>query len=223
MELLQLHLLHGNAAEVSRQWGMSAKRALRSKFDEVSGMYKVMLQHERSGQEQKNLQALIEWTKEKPSASLVEYIHILSGPLHDLPSLVQTGGRFQRHSSAFEKWLIWVEEIQAARQDRIEAGIGSIEGLGDAWQAENAALVRKLTSFARDLSSLPQPAAGSSIMTIVTCCRALLNGLLEELRVMHTIEADIVSHEKDWVESRLQGIAADIGSFIVDETPAWRM
>jgi hypothetical protein len=221
MELLQLHLLHENAAEVSKQWEMSAKRALGSKFNEVASMYQVMLQHERSGQEQKNLLALLDWTKEKPSSSLVEHIQVLSGPLHELPSLVQTGGRFQRHVSAFERWVSWIEEIQAARQNHFEAGLGSVEGLSDAWRAENAALMRRLSSFARDLSGLPQPAAESSVLAIVNCCQTLLAGLLEELQVMQVIESDVVSHEKEWVETRLQGIATDIGGFLVDETPAW--
>lgn len=186
-------------------------------------MYQVMLEHERSGQEQKNLQALLEWTGGKASGSLIEHIQVLSGPLHELPSLVQTGGRFQRHVAAFEQWVSWVEEVRATRQDRAEGEMGSIEGLGDAWKAENAALMRKLTSFARDLSGLSQPAAGSSIATIVNCCESLLDGILEELRVMQTIEVDVVSNEKEWVETRLQGIAADVSSVLVDETPAWRM
>lgn len=223
MDLLQLHLLHENAVEVSRQWEISAKSALRSKFDGVSSMYQAMLEHERSGQEQKNLQALLDWTGDKATTSLVKHIQVLSGPLHELPSLVQTGGRFQRHAGAFEQWMAWVEEVRAARQNRTEAGLGSIEGLGDAWKAENAALMRKLTSFLRDLSALSQPAAGSSIASIVECCETLLDGLLSELQVMQIIETDIVSKEKEWVETRLQGIATDIGSFLIEEAPAWRL
>ncbi|KAF1365977.1 hypothetical protein EJ07DRAFT_94141 [Lizonia empirigonia] len=222
IDLLQLHLLHKDAAEVSRLWETSAKRELRLKFDEVASMYQVMIEHERSGQEQKNLLALLEWTSDRSSASLVEHIQILSGPLHELPSLIATGGRFQRLASAFEQWESWVQEVRSARQNRTEVGLGSIEGLGDAWLAEHAALTRKLTSFARDLDGLSQPAEGSSIASIVSSCKTLLAGLLEELRVMQIVEADVVSNEKEWVETRLQGIAADISSFLVDEAPAWR-
>lgn len=221
MDLLQLHLLHENAVEVSRLWEMSAKRALRTKFDEVASMYQAMLEHERSGQEQKNLQAFREWTGASPS--LHEHIQVLSGPLQELPSLVQTGGRFQHLVTAFEQWVSWAEEVQSARQNRAGTGSGSIEGLGDAWKAENAALKRKLSSFTRDLSGLPQPTAGSSVASIVECCDALLQGLVDELQIMQAIEADVVSKEKEWVESRLQGIAADIGSFLDDESPVWRM
>lgn len=222
IDLLQLHLLHKNAAEVSGLWEMSAKRELRLKFDEVASMYQVMIEHERSGQEQKNLLALLEWTSDRSTASLVEHIQILSGPLHELPSLITAGGRFQRLASAFEQWESWVLEVRSARQNRTEVGLGSIEGLGDAWLAEHAALTRKLTSFARDSEGLSQPAEGSSIASVVTSCKTLLAGLLEELRVMQIVEADVVSNEKEWVETRLQGIAADIGSFLVEEAPAWR-
>lgn len=182
-----------------------------------------MLEHERSSQEQKNLQALIEWTGGKGSGNLVQHMQVLSGPLHELPSLVQKSGRLQRHAAAFEQWMSWVQEVRKARQHRTEGGMGTIEGLGDAWKAENAALMRKLSSFARDLSGLAQPAAGSSIASIVSCCESLLDGLLDELRLMQSIEQDTVEKEKEWVESRLQGIAADIGSFLVESTPAWRM
>jgi hypothetical protein len=222
IDLLQLHLLHENATKLSREWEISAKRKLHTKFDEVASMYHVMLEHERFGQEQKNLQALLEWTGDKSSASLVEHVQVLSGPLHELPSLVQTGGRFQRLVGAFEQWVTWVEEVQSARHNRTEAGLGSLEGLGDAWKGENAALMRKLTSFARDLDGLSQPAAGSSISSIVDSCKKLLEGLLEELQIMQTIETDVVSKEKEWVETRLQGIANDIGSFLTEEVPAWR-
>jgi hypothetical protein len=98
--------------------------------------------------------------------------------------------------------------------------------LDDSWKAENAALTRKLTSFARDLDTLEQPAQGSSIFCIVDSCQSLLKGLLEELHTMQAIEADTVAKEKDWVESRLHTIARDVGVHLIDsssENAAWRM
>lgn len=119
--------------------------------------------------------------------------------------------------------MAWVQEVRTARRDRAEGGMNSIEGLGDAWKAENAALIRKLTSFARDLSRLAQPTAGSSVAAIVNCCESLLDGLLDELKIMQTIEQVVVEKEKEWVESKLQGIAAGIDAFLVESPPAWRM
>jgi hypothetical protein len=226
-ELLQLHLLHQSSAQVSKHWEFSAKRSLHMKFEEVASLYQVMLENERAGQEQKNLQSLLEWSAGGSSTGLVEHVQILSEPLHELPSLVESGGRLQRVVGEFEHWLCWVQEIRSARQGHIgdKDAFGTIEGLEDPWKAENAALTRKLTLLSRDLGRLAQPAPGSSIACIIEACASILLGILEELQMMLKIEAEVVIEEKGWVEARLRGIARDIGTYMVDadrETAAWQ-
>lgn len=226
-ELLQLHLLHEAAAETNRRWESSAKRSLHKKFEEVASLYQAMLQYERTGREEKNLQALLEWSAGRASSGLIEHIQILSEPLYELPSLADSGGRLQRLVDNFEHWVLQVQEVRSARQDLAlnKGGLATIEGLGDSWKAENAALIRKITSFARDLDKLDQPSPGSSIACIVDACRSLLGGILDELYAMQTIEAEVVSGEKEWVEDRLKTIARDIQAYMVDsstEMAPWR-
>ncbi|KAH8714812.1 hypothetical protein GQ44DRAFT_713410 [Phaeosphaeriaceae sp. PMI808] len=226
-ELLQLHLLHETSEEVSRQWQLSAKRSLHMKFDEVASLHQAMLDFERAGQEQKNLQALLEWSTGTSSMGLVKYIQILSGPVHELPSLLEPGGRSQRLVDDFERWMTQVKYIRSVRNSGATSNsdLASIEGLDDSWKLENAALIRKVTSFARDLDELRQPSAGSSIASIVDTCKTLLRGLLDELHIMLAIEADVVCQEKEWVEARLQAIARDVGSSSAGldmEKAAWR-
>ncbi|KAF1842329.1 uncharacterized protein K460DRAFT_346043 [Cucurbitaria berberidis CBS 394.84] len=228
-ELLQLHLLHEASAHVSSCWETSAKRNLHKKFEEVASLYQAMLEFERAGQEQKNLQSLLEWSAGKSTAGLVEYIQILSGPLHELPALVESGGRIHRLVSEFEHWVSWVQEARSARRGSTEdkGTLGVIDGLGDAWKAETTGLIRKVTSFARDLERIDQPLSGSSIACIVEACKSLLEGILDELHAMQAIEAEVVAKEKDWIEDRLRVIARDIGSSYLVETSAeslaWRM
>jgi hypothetical protein len=226
-ELLQLHLLHANSAEVSQQWNASARRTLHKKFEEVASLHHAMLEYERAGQEQKNLQALLEWSTGTSSLGLIEYIQILSGPLHELPSLLESGGRAERLTNEFEHWVSRVEHLWSARRSATinNGDMESVEGLGDSWKAETAALIRKVTSFTRDLDQVRQPVSGSSIASLVETCRELLRGLADELHIMHTIEAGVVEKEKEWVEARLQAIARDVGTYSVDmeeETAAWR-
>ncbi|KAK1911121.1 hypothetical protein P3342_011723 [Pyrenophora teres f. teres] len=226
-ELLQLHLLHKSSAEVSRCWEQNAKRSLHHRFEEVASLYQIMLENERAGQEQKNLQSLLEWTA-GGSSGLVEHIQILSEPLHELPSLVEAGGRLQRLIAEFEHWLQWVKDIRSARQNCAgdKKALGTIEGLGDSWKAENAALTRKLTGFARDLERLATPSPGSSIACILDACTSIIRGTLDDLQTMQKVEAEVVTKEKDWVESRLRAIARDVGMSPVDadrQPPAWRI
>lgn len=227
IELLQLHLLHQSCNDVCKQWELGAKRSFRARFEEVASLYQTMLEHERAGQEQKNLQSLIEWSSGRSSKGLAEHIQALSEPLHELPSLVEPGGRVQRLVGEFEHWISWVQEVRRARQSATGdmAGSRTIEGLGDPWKAESTSLVRKLTTFARALDSLDAPAPGSSLLCIVDSCKALLGGILEELQIMQMIEANLVAKEKFWVEDRLKLIARAIGTSSVnghEEFAAWR-
>ncbi|KAH3910935.1 hypothetical protein HBI56_002740 [Parastagonospora nodorum] len=221
-ELLQLHLLHASSAQVVHQWHASARKTLRKKFEEVAGLHHAMLDFERAGQEQKNLQALTEWSS---SSGLIEYIQILSGPLHELPALLEPGGRAERLMDEFRRWIARVEYIWAVRQRGGDADVDTIEGLGEDWKAENAAIARKVTAFARDLEQVRQPAEGSSIACLVDTCRELLAGLVEELRVVLAIEGGVVERERGWVEERLGAIARGTGMGLGDvkeEIPAWR-
>ena len=227
-ELLQLHLLHQSSAQTSKRWELSTRRSLHMKFEEVASLYQVMLENERAGQEQKNLQSLLDWSAGGSLTGLVEHVQILSEPLYELPSLVEPGGRLQRLVGEFEQWISWVQEIRSARQDQggDKDAFGTIEGLGEPWKAENAALTRKLTLLSRDLGRLAQPAPGSSIACIVEACASILLGILEELHMMLKIEAEVVVEEQSWVEARLRRIARDIGTYTVDadhETAAWQM
>jgi hypothetical protein len=227
-ELLQLHLLHATSAKVSDEWQLSARRNLHKKFDEVSSLHQVMLEYERTGREQNNLQALLEWSAGASSLGLVEYIQILSGPLHELPSLLEPGGRFERLADEYERWTSRVEHAWSTRISSTpsKSNLESVEGLDDTWKAENAALVRKVTSFARDLEQVRQPSPGSSIACIIESCTELLGGLSEELHIMQATELQVVEKENEWVEARLQAIARDVSSYSVhvdDEVAVWRM
>jgi hypothetical protein len=226
-ELLQLHLLHAASADVIQRWHLSARQNLHKKFLEVASLHQAMLEYERAGQEQKNLQALLEWSGGPSSMGLVEYVQILSGPLHELPSLLEPGGRCERLVEEFERWMARVEYLWSNRSDSTmsDGDSRSIEGLGDNWQGENMALIRKVTSFARDLEQIREPSSGSSIACIVETCTMLLRGLSEELQLMQALEVGVVAKEKQWVEARLQAIARDAGACSTDmdkETAAWR-
>ncbi|KAF1951696.1 hypothetical protein CC80DRAFT_453545 [Byssothecium circinans] len=225
-ELLQLHLLHQVSAQTTMRWELSAQKSLRVKFDEVASLYQVMREYERLGLEQKNVLALREWNGANAPSGLVEHIQALSGPLNELPSLLDSGGRYRQLVHDFDRWISNVEEVLTMRNCHDSLGhSASIEGLGDRWKEENAVLTRKLTSLLRDLDRLPPTARGSSIACIVETCKQLLEGLTDELQVMQVIEHDVVAKEKQWVEDRLRVIAHDIGArlnTVVEGGEAWR-
>lgn len=133
-----------------------------------------------------------------------------------------------RLTDDFEEWMNWVSQVWEKRERRLQEGgrdLDSAEGLGDAWKAENAALTRKLTVFSRDLETLAEPAAGSSVAAMVSCCRQLLRGMLEELQTMQSIEMEVVLREREWIEGGLAALAEDIGAHPVETqegSESWR-
>lgn len=225
-ELLQLHILHDASTLASRKWEYSAKRSLRAKFEKVASLYQVMRENEQQAQEEKSLLALREWNTGDSLSGLVEHIQALSGPLQELPSLLDSGGRYYRLVDEFEGWVSRAEEVWSVRQDPLGNwdALGSLEGLGDAWKRDNAALARKMTALSRDFDRIPQPTPGSSIADMVSTCKQLLNEVSEELQIMQVIEAGIVAKEKQWVEDRLQTIARNVGGRLVESEgkEAWR-
>lgn len=225
-ELLQLHLLHESSALTNEQWELSAQKALQTKFDEVASLNQVMQEKERLGQEQKNILALREWNGPNALSGLVEHIQALSSPLHELPSLLDPGGRFFQLVETFTQWISRVDEVWSNRTEtRAQRNLmQSLEGLGDTWRGEHAAMMRKLTAFARHLGGLPQAVPGSSIAHIVSRCQSLVDGLLSELQIMQATENDVVAREKRWVEERLRTIAQDVVDVQLEaEEEAWRM
>ncbi|KAK7179312.1 hypothetical protein DPSP01_005728 [Paraphaeosphaeria sporulosa] len=224
-ELLQLHLLHAPSALSMRQWEVSAQKALRSKFDEVASLNQIMQEKERFGQEQKNVLALREWNGSNAISGLAAHIQALSAPLHELPSLLDPGGRFFYLVEAFSKWLSRADQVWSDRDGSGGHGsaMQSLAGLGDTWKEEHAAMMRKLTAFSRHLDGLPPTVPGSSIAYIVTRCQALIEGLLSELQVMQATEADAVSREEHWVEQRLRTIAQDVDVDSETDEEAWRL
>ncbi|KAB2574423.1 hypothetical protein DBV05_g6969 [Lasiodiplodia theobromae] len=206
-ELLQLHVLHESAAAVRRQWERSAERALRLQFYEVATAHHNMRKNESEVQELVNLHALQEWSSGSATFGLAENIQLLGPLLNELRALTDAGGRHTSVVQEFEEWSTRAEEVWRRREEAQSAEV--VEGLGDGWKVEVGALIRKVTALARDAERLVEPAAGSSISTVVGGCRALVTGIMRELQLMRRMEGEVGESEAWFVEQQLQGMAAE--------------
>lgn len=205
-ELLQLHMLHESSSKVQAQWERSAERALRLQFYEVATAHHNMRKNESEVQELVNLHALQEWSSGSATFGLAENIQLLGPLLNELRALTDSGGRHTRVVQEFEQWMGRAEQVWAGRAAarRVEV----VEGLGDEWRVEAAALVRKVSGLAREADRLVAPAWGSSISSVVMGCRALVEGMVGELQLMRRVEAEVGEDEARFVEQGVQGIAA---------------
>lgn len=208
-ELLQLCILYDSSHRTFKEWNLDARRKLRQKFEEVASLHEIARKEEQEAQERLNLLALQQWGMGS-SGTLAERVQLLSGILQELCSLIDRSGRYTRLITDFERWLNWVENVRTVSSSGTSASFEFIEGLGDAYKAEHAALTRKVAALTRDLEILPIPTTGSAMAATMSQSKAMLRGMIDELQAIHSLETELVSREKDRVEEGLMSIAFDI-------------
>ncbi|KAH6850266.1 hypothetical protein B0I37DRAFT_428342 [Chaetomium sp. MPI-CAGE-AT-0009] len=221
-ELLQLHLLHREAAAARAQWEDSARKALRGRFDAVRAREEEVAGLEGRVVEGRAVGVLREWGFGGCGGmGLEERVVLLDGVVTGLWGVGEPKGRFERVVRGFEGWVEGVERVLEGRRRGTgtwgegDGGKDDGEGEGEelfiptpsaAWRAEHAALVRRLDEWRRnlrDMGEAPPPEEGeepSSLSRILAGCRALVHGMLAELELMEQMEREAVADEMAWVK-----------------------
>ncbi|KAL3964467.1 hypothetical protein ACCO45_001471 [Purpureocillium lilacinum] len=197
-ELLQLHLLHRDAAEVER-------------FARLGEACAEVADRQRAGVERDNVLALRRWGSS--GMGLDERIQVLDEVFSGVWALGETGGRYSRVVRRFERWIERAQQIEAARgrstflapdsQDALF--IGELDG---AWKDECAGILRRLEAWRAQLDEIDDlgddrrdQAAGTSLERMLRGARHLLDGMLAELRVMEDLEQAALAREDAWIEA----------------------
>jgi hypothetical protein len=165
-ELLQLHLLHRDAAAVDAQWRASARRKLGVRFAALARESRELHVAGAALAEQANARALWAWGRDGP-LGLEAKIQMLDGVLAGVWGLGEPGGRYARVVRRFERWAGRAAELAEARRRREEAPASAVPPgeeedadivfvgeLDAAWKEESAGLVRKLEEWRRQLRDL---------------------------------------------------------------------
>ncbi len=211
-ELLQLHLMHGPSATVQRQWEASAELNLKQHFEDVRATHWRSHIAKQKAQERINIKALKEWIEHDSGFDSPERIQTLSSSVQDIYRTIDIDGRFTQLVKTFTQWTDTVQIIwQARREQRVGSRFDFeiLEGLGDDWKAESAAISRKITTCVKNLERLPMSVDGSSLGTMMKVSQSLGACVIEELGIMQTTERQIVKDETAWVEEGISFLATD--------------
>ncbi|KAH7037856.1 uncharacterized protein B0I36DRAFT_359495 [Microdochium trichocladiopsis] len=183
-ELLQLSLMHRDAAAVSAEWSASARSKLGARFEDVARESRQLTQLEQREAEGHNIAALLRWCDADADAdadgerlggqamALEDKIQTLDQVLGGIWSL-SGGEQYARLTREFEDWAEQVADILAAQRK------GAAEDLLDdsdevlfvseldtsGWKSDCPGLVRKLQSWRRmlrDLGRVPLLSAAAS-------------------------------------------------------------
>ncbi|KAH7170476.1 hypothetical protein EDB81DRAFT_876507 [Dactylonectria macrodidyma] len=226
IELLQLHLLHRDAAIVDAEWRASAKQKLGERFAKLAAEGRQVDEREKTEVEKENVLALRNWAL---GGGLEDRIQTLDAVMNGMWVLGEPGGRYARVIRRFERWVDRMCEIEDARRGDgallQEQDVLFINELDAAWKDECTGLIRRLEGIKRqlaDLGQIPDEEDGepSSLRRMLEDSRALVEGMLAELNLMEEIEHEALAREEDWIESMNRDDA-------VDDTPGagaiWRV
>ncbi|KAI9858603.1 MAG: hypothetical protein M1813_007408 [Trichoglossum hirsutum] len=214
-ELLQLHIMHRSSAEVSHAWQQSAESKLRKRFEDVAQEHRKVVALEREMQAQLNLRALKEFSHESGTRrGLGERIQTLGSVIPEIVNITGAGGKYARLVRGFERWIEWTEQIWEARDHdgrelNSRGELDFVQSLGDGWRDETASLSRKLGLWLQELDGVGSSFAGSSLSLVLTHCRCLTEGMMQELEVMRGLEREIVARESRWVSEKVAEISAE--------------
>ncbi|KAI0128946.1 hypothetical protein BJ170DRAFT_354318 [Xylariales sp. AK1849] len=234
-ELLQLSLLHREAAAVSQQWHSSAKRKLGARFGDLVQQNDELGQAERDGIESRNTAVLARWGEEG-SIGLDEKIQVLDQVLNGVWSFGESGGRYSRVLSGFQDWADRMAGIIAAQRggqvDELISGDGVLflSELDTTWKADCAGLVRKLDSWRRmlkNLGSAPDGQEGDrgqkpSLIRVLEGCGSLVHDMLAELAIMEQMEREARMAELQWIEKMNEELRLD-NDTQDNEVPLWKL
>ncbi|KAI0121985.1 hypothetical protein F4814DRAFT_407124 [Daldinia grandis] len=229
-ELLQLSLLHRDAAAVDSEWRDSARQKLGVRFARLNADHDALIRLERHGVEARNIAALVRWGRRNRSGlGLEEKVQILDEVLNGVWQLGESGGRYQRVVANFEVWADRMASIiEAQRSGDVEGLIAGdeVQFLGDldrTWARDCESLLRKLEGWRaalRDLGDIDDnddSVADSGLARMVRGSRTLVDDMLAELVVMGQIERDAARTENEWITRMNKAIEDED-----DDTPAAR-
>ncbi|TPX12043.1 uncharacterized protein E0L32_007158 [Thyridium curvatum] len=176
-ELLQLHLLHRDAAPVDAQWRAGARHSLGRRFGDLAREAEAVGREEARALEGRNAAALCRaWGRDGGEAALGERVRVLGEVVSGVWALGEPGaGKYPRVVRRFERWMQKMAEVVRRRRwregeqgpeglfgDVVEGGDGDdgdgmplfIGELDASWRDECAALARKLDGWRRLLREL---------------------------------------------------------------------
>lgn len=214
-ELLQLHLLHRDAATVDEAWRASAKEKLGQRFDKLVEASVEVDERVKAEIERENVLVLRQWAA---GGGLEERVQALDAVVNGLWTLGEPGGRYARVVRRFERWVDRMCELEEARkdggrflQDQAVLFLGELES---DWKEESVGLIQRLEGWKRqlqDVGEVPEAEGEekSSLEQMVEYCQSMIHDMLAELNIMEDIEQEALAREDEWIERMNRDDEAD--------------
>jgi hypothetical protein len=231
-ELLQLSLFHSNALQEQANWRFDSESRLRKKYDGVAAQYQSLLADETQRQYEINIHALGLWLsncrEHRGPHDFPEQIQLLSQILQEITDTTSRDGKYTYAVSTFESWLGQVEFIHQNRETGC-LDIAFVDPLPASWKDLVHALTVKLELCSRQLLALDILGFGqverldqSALARVARNLADLVLLMVQEIRAMRVIEAEVVKVEREAVGSLASRLVASRGESRAPRVGAWR-
>ncbi|KAF7181371.1 hypothetical protein CNMCM7691_000589 [Aspergillus felis] len=223
-ELLQLSLLHSSSLQQMAALETESEEQLQTKYDAVAKTYRAIVGGEKKCQRLLNGQALNHWLENASEhggrQNFAAQIQVFSQLVQEVcDSTDSLGGRYTMLVREFEEWFRKAQAIESMRLHR-EQGDAShvvfIDPIDRVWKDEVHAMTMKLEQSLRQLQSLDiagydgpeQVLADAALVRTAKGLDVMIASMVDELKAIRRIEAQIVRLERQWVSQLTAELAA---------------
>ncbi|KAJ6061377.1 uncharacterized protein N7446_005497 [Penicillium canescens] len=234
-ELLQLSLFHSSSLQRQAEWMSASETHLRKKYDEVAGQYRSLIADETRRQCELNAQALGLWLsscqEHHGPHDFSEQIQILSQVIQDVSDMVaaEGSGKYSCAVKSFEDWIDHAEFIRQNREvNKSDAGV-FIDPLPRSWKESLRELNLKLELCTRHLQTLDilgfghvEQLEGAALTRVILNLGELIQLMTQEIRVIRTLEAEVVRSERDSVSLLATQLAGSPREMRAPRVGVWR-
>jgi hypothetical protein len=203
IHLMQLSLVHAAAHPSYAAWCKSARQTLRARFHDVAALAESVQRLERGARARRNAAALQRWGG-GAEGELGAHVQALAGVVADLLTLCEEGGRAGLCVDVFAEWVGAVDELWAMRRDGLVGADEFVDGLGESWRGEVAALLGRVAGLKRVLAGLERPEPGAAVDEIVRNLEGFVGGTEEELQTIQAIEKVVMDGERQRIDNFLR-------------------
>lgn len=220
MVLMYLSILHCTAVETQRQWEQSAERKLRHRFDVVREEHSKMKQLVQVQKTSEAQAALVSWSRNMTSAELTAKVQLLSRIICDTWQLVNSDGEYTHIIQIFEKWLDIARAVLSSRKQSaqlMQQEIHLVEPIEDGWLLKVENMKSRLISSLRGIEYMGELPPKTDFGRLLFLFKKLLRNLVEEIGVIRAIQADIMTSEISWIQTRVDAMT-QAGTVVSDDS-----
>ncbi|EAW23456.1 uncharacterized protein NFIA_021650 [Aspergillus fischeri NRRL 181] len=223
-ELLQLSLLHSSSLQQMAALEAESEEQLQTKYDAVAKTYRAIVREEKKCQRLLNGQALNRWLENASEyggrPNFAAQIQAFSQLVQEVCDLTDSlGGRYTMLVQEFDEWFRKAQAIESMRLHRQQGDASHvvfIDPLDRVWKDEVHAMTVKLEQSLRQLQSLDiegydgpeQALADAALVRTAKGLDVMIASMVDELKAIRRIEAQIVRSERQWVSQLTAKLAA---------------